>query len=81
MKAEEFKKKWKLTQDQMAALLGVTRSTVSHWTMTNGDEEPDTIKRQILLIDLAFTLLEKIGDGYPVLIETFEASRAKRDRF
>ena len=83
MKAREFKEKWHLTQDQVAKLLGVTRSTVSHWTMADGGEEPDSVKKQISVIDSAFSLLELLEQcriRHPELIEVFEESADRRKK-
>jgi predicted transcriptional regulator len=80
--AKTFKEKWCLTQEQLAQLLGVTRSTVSHWLM-HGGEETEAVKRQVLLLDSAFTLLEQwreCREKYPELLEIFEASSLKRIR-
>ena len=75
--SREFRRKWLLTQEELAELLAMKRITIAQWEMKEGEGSGDRNSKLLSLLDTTFSFLDAIGE-YPEIEKIYKKSREKR---
>lgn len=75
--SKEFRRKWMITQEELAELLAMKRITIAQWEMKSGEPSSDRNAKLLSLLDSCFSLLDTISE-YPEIHQIYQKSREKR---